>query len=84
MIAHERRPTAQELAAQASEPMQIAGKPATQCPKCGCAEFARHCVKQGTTRITAYVNCRNCGQGYLVSQAFPVFVREVERKPGQP
>lgn len=74
----DRRPTLSELRDGTDEPKQIAGKPADQCPYCGCAMFANG-TSRGDQTIYRYVVCRNpaCGKRFLSKQPKATLMREV-------
>jgi hypothetical protein len=60
------------------EPMQIGGKPADVCPKCGAGMFVNG-TRQPGSNIQRYVKCRNdkCGATFLSTQPPPTLIREV-------
>lgn len=72
------RPTAQELAAGKTAPMQIAGKPADVCPYCGAGMFVKRTYGL-ETRTLRREKCRNpnCGKKFITRQPQKEFVREV-------
>lgn len=75
------RKTLQQMAAEAagqSEPVQIAGKPATVCPACGATMFVDG-VNRSVREIVRYVQCRNgrCGKRFLSIQPPAKLLREV-------
>ncbi len=68
-------PTAREVAARSL------GRSGLECPKCGCRHLdadGRKVLPAGTLR--RYRNCRNCGAGFVTTQAPEKIVREVERE----
>lgn len=69
----------------AKPPLQIAGKPATQCPYCGAAMFVDG-VNRTDTDIVRYVVCRNprCGKRFMSRQPPAKLVREVGSDEGEP
>lgn len=71
--------------AAASEPLQIAGKPAALCPYCGCGMLVEGTPYRSETTIRRYVQCRNesCGRVFESKQAPAVLVREVNSRNGK-
>lgn len=69
---------AAEAARGGAEPLQIAGKPADKCPRCGCVLFVDG-VNRTDHDIVRYVVCRNkqCGKRFLSRQPPAKLVREV-------
>jgi hypothetical protein len=73
--------TLAQMAAEAAgnaQPMQIAGKPADQCPHCGAGMFVDG-VNRTQHEIVRYVVCRNkrCGKRFLSKQPPAKLLREV-------
>lgn len=88
------RKSLQELRSEAfrggSSALQIAGKPADECPYCGCSMFVDG-TRPGEGVTFRYVVCRNqaCGKRFFTKQQKAVIVREVTNeelpsRSGQP
>lgn len=63
----------------AQQELQIAGKPATACPYCGCGMFVDG-VNRTDREIVRYVQCRNqkCGRRFMSVQQPAKLIREIE------
>ncbi len=73
--------TLEQMAAEAAghgQPLEISGKPASVCPKCGAAMFIDG-VNRTEREIVRYVVCRNthCGKRYLSIQQPARLLREI-------
>lgn len=78
-LPNDQRPSLRELASRsAGPPAQIAGKPAAECPYCGCSMFVDG-TRPGEKVTFRYVYCRNrnCGRRFLTKQTNAVIVREI-------
>lgn len=67
-----------EMASPGSEPKQIAGHPADQCPYCGCVLFVDGVIRT-EREVTRYIECRNsnCRRRFLSYQPAAKILREI-------
>lgn len=72
------RRTLSEMAAEGAgaAPLEIAGKPAVQCPYCGAGMFVTG-TRAGYTNVRRYEHCRICDKSFETKQPQKVFIREM-------
>ncbi len=67
-----------EMASPGSEPKQIAGLPADQCPFCHAGMFVDG-VNRTEKEIARYIECRSCKRRFLSYQPAAKLVREITK-----